>query len=91
MDTKGIEQQVIVVKTLAERLVSPTFFEVPGWERIQFFKDTFEIFGFDTKSVSLTFEEVGHPISVANGQVYNKIGTTHTKTYVKTFLVTQKI
>ena len=78
---------MIVVKTLAERLVSPTLFEVPGWKRIQFFRQTFEIFGFDKKTVSLTFDEVEHPISVGNGQVYNAMGQPLTKTYTKTFLV----
>lgn len=87
IDTKGIRDQVIIVKTLAERLVSPTLFEVPGWKRIQFFPETFEIFGFDKETVSLTFDEVEHPISVANGQVYNAINQPLTKTYAKTFLV----
>ena len=87
IDTKGIEEQVIDVRKLAERLVFPTLFEVPGWERIQFFSETFEIFGFDKKSVSLTFEEVELPISVGNEELYYAAGYDYPYSRPSTFLV----
>ena len=71
------------------RLVTPTLFEVPGWEKIQFFKKAFEIYGFDKDSVSLTFKEVQHPISVGNGRIFNAISGKSTKTYDETFLVNE--
>ena len=88
IDTKNIPDQV--VKTLAERLVSPTFFEVPGWKRIIFFQKTFEIFGFDKDSVSLRYEEVVHPISVCNAHLFNLVDQTRKERYTKTFLVNRE-
>ena len=82
IDTKGIRNQGIYPKKLAERLVSETLFEVEGWKRIQAIPLAFKSFGFDPDSVSLTFEEVELPISIGNKHFYN----TH-ETLPRTFLV----
>ena len=87
IDTKGIAEQGIVTKKLADRLVSSTLLEVEGWKRIDFFPKTFKKFGFDKDSVSLTFKEVELPISIGNEQIYNTLGQTYINSHSSTFLV----
>ena len=90
MDSKGIDNQGIIASTLAQRIVSPTFFEVEGWRRVLFFTKTLRKFGFDPKNVSLTFEKVELPISIGNFQIF---GSTYagTKTSAETFLVKNRL
>ena len=66
---------MISTEKLAERLVNPTLFEVEGWKRISFFPKTFDIFGFEKDSITLTYEKVEHPTATS---------------YAKTFLVSNK-
>ena len=87
IDATGIAEQVIVARKLAERLVSPTLLEVEGWKRIVFFPKTFEKFGFDPDSATLTFKEVELPISVGNAQIYNTVGQNYPHSCPSTFLV----
>ena len=66
IDEKGIREQGTYPKTVAERLVSETLFEVEGWKKIQAIPLAFQSFGYDPDSVSLKFEEVELPISIGN-------------------------
>ena len=88
-DSKGKRNQIIHSKNLAERLTNPTFFEIVGWKRIEFFQKTLKQFGFDPDSVELKFEEVELPISMVNGQINNfQLGSNFAyKSHPKTVLV----
>ena len=86
VDSAEKRKQVIAVKKLGERLVNPTFFEIEGWKRMNFFPNTLEQFGFDSDSAKLSLEEVELPISIGNGEILSALGLTH-KSQVKTFLV----
>ena len=89
LDSKGKRNQIVQTKTLAQRLTSPTFFEIVGWKRIGFFQKTLENFGLDPDSAELKFEEVELPISIGNGQFNNfQLGSNFAyKSHGKTFLV----
>ena len=90
IDAKGIKEQVIFTRKLAERLVNPTLLEIEGWKRILFFPKTFDIFGFEGNSISLTYEEVGHPISNSNKNFYSSRGLPNPHSYAKTFIVSNQ-
>ena len=89
LDSKGKRNQIIQSKNLAKRLTNPTFFEIVGWKRIQFFQDILKIFGFDPDSAELKFEEVELPISIGNDQINNfQMGSNFVyKSHSNTFLV----
>ena len=89
LDSKGKRNQSIQSKNLAKRLTNPTFFEIVGWKRIEFFQETLEIFGFDPDSAELKFEEDELPISIGNGQINNfQLGSNFAyKCHPRTFLV----
>ena len=84
-DTSEIRQQISIAKKIALRLVSPTIFEVEGWKRIQAIPLAFEAFGYDTKTISVKFEEVELPISIGNKHF---IGS---RTCNQTFLVSERV
>ena len=86
VDSAGKREQVIEVEKLGERLVNPTFFEVEGWKRIEFFPNALQQFGFDLDSAELTLEKVDLPISIGNEKIYNAIGSKY-QSHGKTFLV----
>ena len=89
LDSKGKRNQIVQTKSLAQRLTSPTFFEIVGWKRIPFFPDTLKQFGFDPDSAELNFEEVELPISIGNGQInsFQLDSNFAYKSHGKTFLV----
>ena len=86
LDSMGKRNQIVQTKNLAQRLTNPTFFEIVGWKRIEFFPKTLEEFGFDPDSAELTLEKVDLPISIGNEQIYNAMGWTY-QPHKKTFLV----
>ena len=69
LDSKEKRNQIIVSKNLAQRLTNPTFFEIVGWKRMDFFPNALEQFGFDPDLAELKFEEVELAISIGNGQI----------------------
>ena len=81
---------MIITRKLAERLVNPTLLEVEGWKRISFFSKTFDIFGFEKDSISLNYEEVGHPITNSNKNFYSSRGFQNPHSYAKTFIVSNQ-
>ena len=89
LDSKRKRNQIVQTKNLAQRLTSPTFFEIVGWKRIPFFPNAFKQFGFDPDSAELKFEEVELPISIGNGQINNfQLGSNFAyKCHPRTFLV----
>ena len=89
LDSKGKRNQIVQTKNLAQRLTNPTFFEIVGWKRIEFFPRTLKQFGFVPDSAELKFEEVELPISIGNGQINNlQLGPNFAyKSHGKTFLV----
>ena len=89
LDSKGKRNQIVKTQNLAERLTNPTFFEIVGWKRIEFFPNALAQFGFDTDSAELKFEEVELPISIGNRQFNNfQFGSNFVyKSHSKTFLV----
>ena len=86
IDSAGKREQVIEVEKLGERLVNPTFFEIEGWKRIEFFPNALRLFGFDPDSAKLTLKKVDLPISIGNEKIHNAIGSTY-QSHGKTFLV----
>ena len=86
VDSAGKRKQVIEVERLGERLVNPTFFEMEGWKRINFFQKALQQFGFDPDSAKLNLDKVDLPISIGNEQIYNAMGWTYHPNN-KTFLV----
>ena len=83
LDTRGIREQISVLKKIVLRLVSPTLFEVEGCKRLQAITFAFISFGFDLKTAKIEFEEVELPISIGNKHF---IGG---QTFSKTFLVSK--
>ena len=86
IDSAEKRKQVIEVEKLGERLVNPTFFEIEGWKRIQFFPNALQIFGFDPDLAKLTLEKVELPVSIGNSQIFSALGI-HYQSHAKTFLV----
>ena len=89
LDSKGKRNQIIHSKNLAQRLTNPTFFEIVGWKRMEFFPNTLAQVGFDPDSAELKFEEIELPISIGNGQINNfQLGSNFSyQSHGRTFLV----
>ena len=87
LDSKGKRNQIVQTKNLAQRLTNPTFFEIVGWKRIEFFPRTLKQFGFVPDSAELKFEEVELPISIGKIKSFQLGSNFAYKSHNKTFLV----
>ena len=59
-----MREQVIMLRKVISRLISPTIFEKHGWRRILGATAFFVAFGVDPKKIKLSSEEVFHPMHV---------------------------